>query len=90
MIQLKMTYNDGKDISCSINKEDASAFFDALNKQTVYWNARGGGFWTDLNKIRFINFQDDAAVPAPVEQKTEVLDDTKPEDGLETNTMENQ
>jgi len=59
MMKVKLTYMDGKDLEVNIAPEDAKKFFDAVGHHQFYFDDRKGrGFWTDVDKIRFMQVEE--------------------------------
>lgn len=53
--QLKFVYHDQKDLVINIAAEKLQAFFVALNGKQMYFDELNNmGFWTDLDKIRYV------------------------------------
>lgn len=53
--QLKFYYDDGKDIAVNMEEKNLPAFFNSLNNHQMYFEEESNvGFWTDLDKIRYI------------------------------------
>ena len=58
MISVRFVYNDGKDLKVNIPTEQFQQLFASLNQKQVYWDsAVKQGFWTDLDRIRFMEFE---------------------------------
>jgi len=52
---LKFVYHDNKDLVINIAAEKLQAFFSALNGKQMYFDELNNmGFWTDLEKIRYV------------------------------------
>ena len=57
--QVKFNFMDGKDLAVQMKKDDLANFFSHLNDKQVYWNeAFSKGFWTDLDRVRWIEFNE--------------------------------
>lgn len=53
--QFKFIYLDDKDLSVNIAEENVPAFFASLNNKQMYFDELNKmGFWTDLDKIRYM------------------------------------
>ena len=53
----KIIYTDEKELNVDMNEEELSKFSENVSNQKVYWNkTQSQGFWTDITKIRYINF----------------------------------
>lgn len=52
---LKFVYHDNKDLVINIAADKLQAFFGALNSKQMYFDELNNmGFWTDLEKIRYV------------------------------------
>lgn len=52
---LKFVYHDNKDLVINIAADKLQAFFGALNGKQMYFDELNNmGFWTDLEKIRYV------------------------------------
>jgi hypothetical protein len=52
---LKFVYHDNKDLVINIAAEKLQNFFTALNGKQMYFDdINQMGFWTDLDKIRYV------------------------------------
>lgn len=52
---LKFIYQDGKELNINIEKEDLKPFFESLSKKEMYFDENQMmGFWSDLDKVRWI------------------------------------
>jgi hypothetical protein len=59
---LKLIYNDNKDLVIKIAEENLPAFFGSLNAKQMYFdNFNKMGFWTDLDKIRYVQALKDSS-----------------------------
>lgn len=55
IFSLKFVYQDNKDLTINIAAEKMAAFFSALNQKQMYFDETTNiGFWTDLDKIRYV------------------------------------
>lgn len=53
MIKVKLFYMDGGTLNVSIASKDSQRFFDAISQHRFYFDdAKGRGFWTDIDKVR--------------------------------------
>lgn len=63
---LKFVYFDNKDVTLTIKDENLDNLFTSLNQKQMYFDEINKmGFWTDLDKIRYIHslfYQEDANV----------------------------
>lgn len=52
---LKLVYHDNKDLIINIASEKLQSFFVSLNGKQMYFDESNNmGFWTDLDKIRYV------------------------------------
>lgn len=56
---VKFVYMDGKDIDVPLKDEKLQEFFSRLNGNMIYWTdeSQKNGFWLNMDKIRYIQFQ---------------------------------
>lgn len=55
IFSLKFVYQDNKDLTINIAAEKMAAFFSALNQKQMYFDETTNmGFWTDLDRIRYV------------------------------------
>lgn len=48
---------DDNVVNADLNEESLEEFSNHLSSNKIYWNnEQNHGFWTDINKIRYINF----------------------------------
>ena len=53
---LKFVYFDNKDVTLTIKEESLGNLFTSLNQKQMYFDEINKmGFWTDLDKIRYIH-----------------------------------
>ena len=60
--QVHFVFTDGKDLNINMAPQQLKEFFDLLNKKQIFWYGDDKqnpemGFWTDLDKVRFIQLR---------------------------------
>lgn len=58
-MKVKIFYIDDKDIEVTISPKDSKKFFDSIGTNQFYFDERKGkGFWTDIEKVRYMVVED--------------------------------
>lgn len=57
LVRAKIGYMDDKELFVDLEEAQLEEFSKTISNQQVYWNIKQSqGFWTDISKIRYINF----------------------------------
>lgn len=56
--QLKFMYDDNKEVNVTMKEEELSKFYKCLSEKSMYFDKDCNlGFWTDLDKVRYVQAQ---------------------------------
>ena len=56
-VTLTIFYMDDKEINIEISEDELDRFSEHISSHKIYWDKDViKGFWTDISKVRYINF----------------------------------